>query len=147
MQYGLCREIVLPFLEDELETRRVLPGCRELPMLFSKSVTTAEVKNKLLKICGSEDNFRKLEGLDWEFVQGHHEYHGPLDLSQQIAYLNLVLDRLLPEYKVDGHGNTVPSENMDYIPGIVSKIEDLWREAIMDQLISEAEEMDYEQAF
>jgi hypothetical protein len=146
-QHAFCRDIVPSLLEKAWNGRRVLTGRRELPAIFRKSVTTAEVKKKLLKICGSEDDFQKLDGLDSDFVEGGKKYGGPLDLSQQIAYLNLALDRLLPKYTIDGHGNTEPSENKYYISDTVAKIEDLWREATMDQLISEAEEMDYNQSF
>ena len=65
-----------------------------MPTIFRKGITTASVKKKLLEICGSEDGFWKVKGLDWSFVKANTEYFGPLDLSQQIAFLGLGLERL-----------------------------------------------------
>jgi hypothetical protein len=126
LQYGSCVDIAPSLLEGAWETRH--GDGREMPTIFRKSVTTAEVKNKLLQICGSEDDFRKLEGLDWGFVQDEHRYHGILDLSRQIAFLELVLHRIPAEYTIDDCWNTAELEGIDQIASILVKIRALRHE-------------------
>jgi hypothetical protein len=60
-----------------------------MPTIIKKSITTLELKERLIQICRSENGFRHLKGLDWEFVKGDYKYTGKLDLSQQIAFLEL----------------------------------------------------------
>lgn len=62
---------------------------REMPMIIRKYITTARAKDKLLEICCSEKNLRDLQSLDWEFVEGRHEYTGSLNLFQQLSFLEL----------------------------------------------------------
>lgn len=66
----------------------------KMPTVIRKSITTRRTKNRLLAICGSDDDFLALVGLDWGFVEGRHEYSGSLDLSQQLDYLELVIERV-----------------------------------------------------
>ena len=65
-----------------------------MPEIYRQSVVSATLKKSLLKICGSEENMRKLEGISWAFVEGEHGYTGDLSLSQQIAFLKVVLSRI-----------------------------------------------------
>jgi hypothetical protein len=55
---------------------------------------TDAVKKQILEVCGSLGKARKLASLAWGFVMGEHQYNGDLDLSQQIAYLELVMARI-----------------------------------------------------
>lgn len=64
------------------------------PVVVKKIITTANVKRRLLQICGSEDNLRALGGLNWNFVAGMDTYHGSLTYSQQILFLELVMDMI-----------------------------------------------------
>lgn len=141
-QYRKCNSVSSERFKDEWEKRYGLTDGREMPTIFRKSITTREVKNNLLEICGSEDDFQKLEGLDMEFVENKHEYSGPLDISQQIAFLELVLDRTLAEYRLDSHGHAAESENVFDISKILSKIDALRREKeIKEQAMGEAKEI------
>jgi hypothetical protein len=65
---------------------------RRLPTVVRKSITTAKIKDALLTICGSEDNFQGLTGLHWLYVRGRRDYKGSLDLSQQLGFLELLLE-------------------------------------------------------
>ena len=65
---------------------------------FQKMHDHRKPQNRLLQICESEDNFKELQGLDWGFVEGLHEYHGSLNLSQQIAFLYLVAERISNDF-------------------------------------------------
>jgi hypothetical protein len=69
------------------------------PTIIRKSITTARTKKELLRICGSEDNFHALVDLDWQFVTGDQEYKGPLSLSSQLIYLQLLLARTTADIK------------------------------------------------
>lgn len=68
---------------------------RQLPLIVRKVLITVSLKNRLVEICGAEDKLRDLDGLDWGFVQGKHEYSGPLSLSQQINFLKLAEEKIL----------------------------------------------------
>jgi len=60
-------------------------------VIVKRSITTSRVKEKLLRICGSEDGFKELESLDRDLVMGvhGHKYNGDLRLSQQFDYVEL----------------------------------------------------------
>jgi hypothetical protein len=77
--------------EQELE--RTAPRSRPIPTVIRNSITTANIKKRLLGICGSEDNFQQLNGLDRDFVNGRHEYYGSLNQSQLISFLEMALER------------------------------------------------------
>ena len=116
-----------------------------MPKLVMKSVTTPHVKNKLREICGSEDNFQELEGLDWGFVKGDYGYNGDLDLSQQIAFLELELGRISTEYEEDEQGFEVEGAEREDIEFFLARIAELvFQREIRELLISEAEEIAWE---
>jgi hypothetical protein len=75
-----------------------------MPKIVRNTVISAALKTKLLEICGSEENIEQMASLDWAFVNGEHEYTGGLDLSHQIAFLNLVLSRISFEDVFDYQG-------------------------------------------
>jgi len=77
---------------------------RTMPKVARKSLTSVGLRSQLLKICGSENKFRNLTSLDWTFVNESQEYHGNLNVSQQIAFLELVLSRT---WTVDERGKSV----------------------------------------
>ena len=70
------------------------PTLRPLPTIIRKSITTAKIKKRLLGICGSKDNFEQLNGLDIDFAIGRHEYHGSLNSSQPITFIEMALERV-----------------------------------------------------
>ena len=71
------------------------------PPPVRKSITAAILKKRLLAICGSENKFQHLAGLDWTFVTGDYDYTGRLDLDQQIAFLELSLGQIAKGIKYD----------------------------------------------
>ena len=89
-------------LEDENVThflqkwRRLTTG--EMPIVIRRSVVTTKTKDMLIDICGSEDNFQALAGLDFKYIQGEHTYSGSLDLYQQLSFLELMLARLSADF-------------------------------------------------
>jgi hypothetical protein len=91
-QYNRCADIDEQKLRKEWEKYRGEGD--KMPKLFKKSITTADVKQSMLDICGSERNFRKFATLDWEFVTGHQNHTGDLSLSQQISFLELALEQI-----------------------------------------------------
>lgn len=143
-QYGQCQYVDQRYFERDWYQYAVTESC-EIPEIIMRSVTTSKLKNRLLSICGSEDNFRELEGLDWEFVMGEHGYDGDLDLSQQIAYLELVLERISTEVVSDDEGCAVEGALLQDIPFLVARIDKLLFEWEMTELvISEAEQIVWE---
>lgn len=118
---------------------------RPVPKVSWRCMATANVRKRFLGICGSEDRFSKLEKLTWEWVIDG-EYVGDLTLSQQIAYLELVLGRLLSQYEIllqgDGDVRREPSRN---IAPVISRLDALVAEReMMEVITSEAEEMVWE---
>jgi len=77
--------------EQELE--RTAPISRLMPTITRNGITTANIKKRLIGICGSEDNFIQLDGLDVDFILGLHEYHGSLNQSQLLSFLEMALER------------------------------------------------------
>ena len=77
--------------EQELE--RTAPRSRPIPTIIRNGITTPNIKKRLLGICGSEDNFIQLNGLDFGFVLGDHEYEGSLNQSQLLSFLEMALER------------------------------------------------------
>lgn len=75
-----------------------------MPKIVRMNITSAALKKRLLEICGSEENMRKLESMDWAFVKGEHDYSGELDLSQRLVFLKLVLSRISIKEAVDCQG-------------------------------------------
>jgi len=69
-----------------------MDGC-ELPKIVNRSIVSAAPKTKILQTCRSEQNMRELEDLDWAFIARNHQYRGNLDLSHQIAFLELAIGR------------------------------------------------------
>ena len=75
---------------------------REWPIVVRRSVVTANTKDVLIDICGSEDNFQALTGLDWKYVQGKHKYSGSLDRYQQLSFLELMLTTFSADLESQG---------------------------------------------
>lgn len=70
----------------------------EMPIVGLRSIVTAKTKKLLIDICGSEDNFRALSGIDIEYIKGKHEYSGSLNLYQQLEFLELMLARFITDF-------------------------------------------------
>jgi len=128
-EYGMCYSSQLGALIDEWDgaVGDHVQG-REMPEIFRKRVVSAALKKSLLEICGSEENMRKLEGIHWAFVEGKHEYSCDLNLSQQIAFLKLVLSRISTEEVHDSQGIEVRGALRWDIPVLLERIEALEEE-------------------
>jgi hypothetical protein len=66
------------------------------PKIIRNGITTAKIKKRLLNICGSEDGFQQLNGLDITFLRRRHrhEYSSSLNRSQLISFLEMALERI-----------------------------------------------------
>lgn len=108
---------------------------RPMPRITRKIITTANLKDALLNICGSEDDYEAFVGLDWSFVQGDWDYCGPLDLFQQLSFLELALARKTAE--MDLHCSCSSDEwdaNLDAdIPFLLYRIDMLVLEIMHQQ--------------
>lgn len=100
-------------------------GSRDIPKIVRKSITTAALKRKLVEICGSEDIVWKIRSLNWDFIAGERLYDGELDLSQQIASLELVLERIFTEFASDEQGCEVRGGLADEILPMIERIEEI----------------------
>lgn len=116
-----------------------------VPTVSRNGIVTRKFKNRLIDICGSEEDFGKLEGIDYRFVDGlfdyHSEYHGPLDLSAQISILKLILENMstgCPRNQSDGCSITnFNTDLVDCVPDLLATIDNLEFEKIR---LAEAEE-------
>jgi hypothetical protein len=93
------------------------------------SITTANIKRRLLEICGSEENLLQLKGLTYDFVFGEGEYSGALNQSQLLSFLEMALERKTTGCsKRPGRGcflNEGTGAVVDGVAGINQKIEEL----------------------
>jgi hypothetical protein len=114
-----------------------------MPVVMKKSITTAKMKKRMLEIVrGRGEDLGKLKGLDWEFVMGEKRYEGSLDLEQQIAYLELGLERISTSYREDEQGIGVEGTCFSDVEGLLAKRDKLMCEReVRELVISEAEEM------
>lgn len=102
------------------------------PTIIRKSIITARTKRWLIRICGSEENFLVLADLDWQYVTGDQEYKGPLSLSQQLMYLQLMLARTKAD--IDDKGKAWKRDKANYgepekdVPILCNRIKTLVRE-------------------
>ena len=132
------------------------------PLILNRGIVTSTLKQKLVKICSGIENFRELTGLnvqfigmedparvglktyqrfyneEWDHFPRDFSYNGRLDLHQQIAYLDLVLSRILRGSELDEKGF-----RHHHYHSIVARRDRLAYEAWQNQLlIMEAEGMD-----
>jgi hypothetical protein len=115
----------------------------EMPKIFKKSITTAALKRSLLEICGADNIGWATMNLDWDFVTGIRWYEGGLSLSQQIAFLRLVLARIETNYSMDCQGCVRGQLYGDILP-MIKRIEEMEAEQEgLELIIAEAEQMNW----
>jgi len=91
-----------------------------------------------MRICQSDKSLRDLTDLDWQFVEGDHDHRGSLNISQQVAYLELVLSRT--RFCTDPHELGVDPA-LDEVLNLIARIDELVIELELDeQVIIEAEQ-------
>lgn len=140
-QYGKFADIDEEKLREEWDRHRGREGY-DMPRVVRKSITTASLKRRLLAICGSENKFRHLAGLDWAFVKGDHNYTGRLDLDQQIAFLELSLGQIAKGIKYDSQGREIEEGCIWDVLFMGSKIDKLvYERELRELIISEAEKV------
>jgi hypothetical protein len=140
-QYGKFADIDEEKLREEWDRYRGREGY-DMPRVVRKSITTASLKRRLLAICGPENKFRHLVGLDWAFVTGDHDYTGRLDLDQQIAFLELSLGQIAKGIKYDSQGREIEEGCVWDVLFLGSKIDKLiYERELRELIISEAEEV------
>lgn len=115
---------------------------RKMPTVVRRNVTTSRIKNRLAAICGSEEHFLAAEGMDWNFVLGEHGYKGPLHISKQIEYLEIVEERMTMKRPLSTCTCGLEEPWQWDLRPLLARIEALYVEWEMEALvISEAEEM------
>ena len=103
-----------------------------MPKIVRKSIITFRLKESLIGIFQSEENFWMIKDLNWQFVVGKSQCKGDLDLSQQVAFLKLVLGRVSDCFAL---------ETWDILD-LISKIDSLSFEIeIQSLMLNEAEQM------
>jgi len=135
LEYGHGVEVCL--IEMQKQWDKVAAVGRKMPRITRKAVVTASTKKSLLDICKSEENFWKLQGLDWEFVEDGHTYHGQLDYSQQFAFLKLALERTFCDYEEDYVGCEIYGMCTWDVPILLARMDTLMEEAAYSHEVEE----------
>jgi 2EXR family len=115
---------------------------RKIPKLLKKAVATRALKEALLEICGSEQNYWKLCDHGRQPRAGWPQYSEHLSLSQQIAFLELAQGRLGSEYPGDGPGRGLRGSCWQDLEPLFQRLDALIAESVFEELlIRDAEEM------
>lgn len=143
-EYGACYpfnlSLIRSYWENHLAYRKEK---RKMPKIASKSITSAALKKELLEICGSEENVREFDSMEWAFINRGDTYSGRLNLSQRIAFLKLALSRISTDEAVDCQGMEVRGIMTGDIPCLLARIDAL-EEMMRDSVVREVEEMKWD---